>query len=589
MAQHSPTDAVYHPAHAELAGHTLRNREHDELHLHATVSQPRSRTDTGERDADVREGEDTLREGMAAEASQGILAEGEATVGGELPDGGAAASLQLALSVAGGGTDSLALPLLDVASRETPTMGGGVARELSPLADVPDALSLGLSLGVAADLAEQADELGGGSEGAIARTREDQRVVTDEHCVASSQAPQLQTQIGAAEEGSPLSSEEAVAQREAAGAALDAVVLVVAASQRLKVQTAAPEFGPVLQTQLGGSEANAEPPHADEAPDALTCKVAEPLPPRLLLPAPVDIAGVDLQSAVALRDSPEETLSERGVQNYQVSSAAAASGDANAERGRSSSIAGTGALQADECGIDAPRYDSPCLAPAAETHPRNAANSLACAEAKPAAPTGKPDPRELADGRAYSPQASRDASVPVQEPDGLDRPANLPAPERPISAPQPDSIGDKTTDVGSSPGKQLHGSAAQPSQAADSKLTRTASPPAQTDAVLDGVASRSAADDAVPAGPAALPAGPAAEEPVSESDHAHGGLEGRNAWWAGGWEAASLAEPAGGEGDGGRADVSGSQPADGVAKQSMQPRSFCKAMRQVVRLPHRLA
>ena len=526
--------------------------------------------------------------------SPGASLEGEATAGGGAPDDGTAASLQLALSMAGGGTASLALPFLEVASRETPTMGGA-APELSPLADVPEALSLGLSPGLSANSAPHTAGGRNGLEEAVARAGGSQRLGMAERSVASGQAPQLQTQLGG-EEAEPVTCNETdgVPADAFETAAPDAAAALDAVLDRPIAQTPAAELGPMLHTQLGGPEAGAGQCHAEgavEAPVTNTQSAAAgPVVLPASLPASRNAAGECCPATAATRDGAETTLPRDGFQYVGKSSPSAAGGDQSAGRersGRSSSIAGSGSLQVDVCVMDAPTYASPCLANAAQTQLGDAAK-VASTDAAAAVPTGHDRTSEGAYVRAGFRLASHTASLPAPESGGMNRALSGPSDVLASvdAGPDPDSMGDKTTDVSSSPDKRPHNCSLPNPQAAGSGAVCAASPPANVDAVHHDGSNGAAADDA---GPAASPAPAvrlAAEGHSREGGQAKDGAEGQNAWWAGGWEA-TPAESAGGDGDNGVANVPDSQPAGGGARECVQPRSSSVALRQVMRPRYR--
>ena len=427
-------------------------------------------------------------------------AEGEATAGGNVPGRCSSPALQLALSAGssradGAASASLHLPFLASALHETPTLGGA-ARELSPLADVPDALSLGLSAG-SAGVAAPAGAVpvdhpstacaGRCEEGAQVVSCVKGRAVAGERPDEYIEAPQLQTQLRAGEDKADLD------MRASEGAPQASAVADVAPSQNPADTAPLLESGPVLHTQLAAAHATApasEAANGAPAPAANTqaeaAASANPAGSLRLVPDSQDPSSDWQHRHAAQADGPaNRQLRSPGA---RVASAADVQSSANGETGGRSTGAGSSTAPAAICAMDAPLDSAPVM-----NTQHGAASEPACAEAAaPASTAGVPDGREQ-DGSevAVTPAVERSTLVPapvahaLQEPVGsADQPSrqhtasahgpiavaagkdDRAAPADPSglsgaeSAPKPDSIGDKTTEVTTSPDKLPRSSSA---------------------------------------------------------------------------------------------------------------------------------
>ena len=394
-----------------------------------------------------------MRQAFGAEHDGVPPADGEATAGCDIPDRCSSPALQLALSAGSSRADgavsaSLQLPLLASMSRQTPTLHGA-ARELSPLADVPDALSLGLSA-VSAGQAAPAEAVSGdtptgstagagcappGDEGARVLSCRKGRSEAGERHDGYMEAPRSQTQLSLGEHEVDQRTPAASEGGRQASAASDVVPL-----QGPPARAPLLESGPVLHTQLGAAQAGVA---AAEAGGGA--------------PAP----AVNTQAEAAASALPAGSLhlvpdSEDPVTGWQHRPAAPPAGPANGqprspgacltpavaadsssrgETGGRSGGAGSSGAPGAICANDAP-LDSLRLPPVLDTQ-RGGVSKPACAEAAPSAqrPVSGPAPT--------TGEASKDDSAPADSSGALQA----------EPAPQPDSMGDKTTEVTTSPAK----------------------------------------------------------------------------------------------------------------------------------------
>ncbi len=551
---------------------------------------------------------DGMRRRFRAEHDSVQPADGEATAGGSIPDRCSSPALQLALSAgssgAGGAASaSLQLPLLAAASRQTPTLHGA-ARELSPLADVPDALSLGLSAASAghaapteavsqdhpADFTACAGYVRRSKEGACDPSRGEGRTEAGERPDEYIEAPQSQTQLRPGEDAAGQNTPAASEGAPQGNADVDA-----APSQRPAATAPLLESGPVLHTQLGAAQADvaateigggAPAPAANTQAEAPVSAV--PAGSLRLVPDSEDQSSGWHQRPAAPAERPANRLP-----GARVAPAADVGSSARGETGGRSTGAGSSAAPGVICAMDAPR-DSLGVAPVMHTQ-HGAAHQPACAEvATPASIAAGLSGRKL-DGSevAVTPMVEGNMMVPARVATGLNEPvgsADQPSAQRTVSGPasatekssqegtlpvgssglprveaasKPDSIGDRTTEVTTSPDKLPRSSSAHD----DGQANVRPDPPRDTHAQHVDAARKPAAD-------AAELLQPPAQRSASLEQAVCAGDVGTHACGSD-MEAAGSAAVADDAADASiAAPVPDSQPADGGAAESLGPPSL---------------
>ena len=515
---------------------------------------------------------------------------GEATAGGDIPNRCSSPLLQLALSAGSGSgkqatSASLQLPLLASGSRQTPSLIGA-ARGLCPLADVPDALSLGLPAASGRHTEQEDAGSVGISISSAGRTMhhgldvefsgEAGRQAAAGECGAQyEEAPQMQTQLGLVEDAADKASP--VACGSTPRGAADAL------SQRPVAEAPASEVGPVMHTQLGVADAGPQSAHAGKgaAAPAVNTQI-EAVPPGSslrLVPDSEDVGSGWQSRHAAPADGPATVSCNREVQSPGPR---IAGGDASVNDTNGGSAPRSGVSRA-ICAMDAPFVDLLQLAPIVETQ-HGAARPTPCAGAAMAASVAAVPRGSQKEGSgaavtlaSSSLRAARADGLACKVSQAADQPAGACIGSRPAlvvhsmgkeERPPADasgseqvepaaalcSVGDRTTEVSSSPNRQLCSDAEADHQqlcpTADHSMGTSAQHAGKTDNPMAGTELADALPDRSTPETHAARNGGDQQRPVTTLP-----------WWANGWDAAGSAAAANDAVDGGTAaHVPDSQP-----------------------------